>query len=264
MSLLDLVVLAVVQGLTEFLPVSSSGHLVIASALLLDGTTDSTGELADVSISLHVGTLLAIVVCYFRELLALVTRERRMLGMVVVGSLPAATLGVPVKLCGWDESLQSVPLASVMLVVTGVVLLGSKRVLSRDRLPLTGWSAWWIGCAQALAIVPGLSRSGLTIVTGLARRLDSETAATFSFLLAVPAIAGAGLLQVVQRIGDRQIEAVILEFHMLLATGVSFVVGWVALRLLLATLRRGHFQWFAAWCIPLGIFMLWTCTGTVE
>ena len=151
-----------------------------------------------------------------------------------------------------------------MLVVTGVVLLGATRFRNSERVSLTWWSAWWIGCAQAAAIVPGLSRSGLTIVTGLARRVDPETAATFSFLLAVPAIAGAGLLQVAERIGARESGSTIPGSHMLLAAGVSFVVGWVALQLLLKTLRRGQLQWFAAWCIPLGLLLLWLATGTVE
>ena len=102
MSLLDLILLAVVQGLTEFLPVSSSGHLVIANSLFFNESGASAGELADVSISLHVGTLLAIVVCYSRQLRGLVTRQRRMLGLVLVGSLPAAILGVPVKLAGMN------------------------------------------------------------------------------------------------------------------------------------------------------------------
>ncbi len=257
MEFVDLLFLAVVQGVTEFLPVSSSGHLVILGSLLGDGSF-SGRQMADVSIALHVGTLLAIVAFYSRELLRLVGDDRRQLGLVLLASLPAAAAGIPMKLLHWDERLYDVRLSSALLMVTGVVLLIGGRASHSQPVvaEVSATRAIGIGMAQALAILPGLSRSGLTITAGVVGGMSSKDAARFSFLLAIPAIAGAGLLQVIALSGGETVGPSMAGWQLCAAAVVAGGVGWLSLAGLLAMLGRGRFAWFAAWCLPVGLVML--------
>jgi len=256
MELFGLLLLAVVQGVTEFLPVSSSGPLVLLGGLL-GGESVSGANLADSSLALHVGTLVAIVVFYGPELWRMGTTDRRQLGLLLVGSLPVATVGIPLKLTGWDESLHDPRLAASLLIVSGLVLLLGRHC--RDEQPegrLTVRMALWIGLVQAVAILPGLSRSGLTITAGLVAGLSSREAARFSFLLAIPAIGGAGLLQVVDLAGDSGGSVGVPLWQLGVATLVAAVVGWLSLTALVAVLGRGRLAWFAVWCVPCGLGML--------
>ena len=256
MGLFDLLLLAVVQGVTEFLPVSSSGHLVLLG-VLLGGESVSGADLADSSLALHVGTLVAIVVFYRSELWRMCRTDRRQLGTLLVGSLPVATIGVPLKLTGWDESLHDPRLAATLLVVTGVVLLlGRHRGDKQPGGRLTYRMALWIGMVQAVAILPGLSRSGLTITAGLVAGLSSREAARFSFLLAMPAIGGAGLLQVIELVGQGGGQLEVPVWQLGVATLVAATVGWLSLTVLVAVLERGRLAWFSVWCVPCGLGML--------
>ncbi|MBQ16636.1 MAG: UDP-diphosphatase [Planctomycetaceae bacterium] len=257
MEFFDLLLLAVVQGVTEFLPVSSSGHLVILGSLLDDDSM--TGhQMAGVTIALHVGTLLSIVVFYFRELIRLVGRDRRQLGLLLLASLPAAAVGIPLKLLHWDERLHDARVASASLIVTGLVLLVGGRASRRQSTAteMSAATAAWIGLAQALAIVPGLSRSGLTITAAIIGGVASREAARFSFLLAIPAIAGAGLLQLMELSSGKAGGSAFDAWQLCVGAAVAAAVGWLSLSGLLLMLGRGRFAWFAVWCLPVGTLML--------
>ena len=190
--------LGLVQGLTEFLPVSSSGHLVIAQELLATGAEGILFEIV-----VHVGTLGAIVAFYWRQLFALLQGvlarspdDWRYVGKLALGTLPAALVGVGAK--DAVERIFAAPaVAGVCLVITGLLLWSTRSTLPRARRPEPSWAmALGIGCAQAFAILPGISRSGSTVAAGLACGVAPLAATQFSFFLAIPAIAGAALVAI--------------------------------------------------------------------
>ena len=252
MSLLQVAILAVVQGIAEFLPISSSGHLVVLAALMHDGSQE-TFDVADVSVVLHVGTLLSIVVFYFHRIAKLLTADRRVAGLLILATLPAVVVGFPIHKWGSKAILSSPLLAGAMLIVTGLMLLWIARRPegSLHYSKLTWQKSLAIGFGQAFAILPGISRSGTTISMGLANGLTREAAATFSFLMAIPVIAGAGLLEAKDMFEAGWQSTTPMHF-LLLGAMISFAVGLIALNWLLKCLQKGKLHWFAYWCIPLG------------
>jgi undecaprenyl-diphosphatase len=255
MELWQIIVLAAVQGVTEFLPISSDGHLVVISPLLYGSTTPPPG-IAALTIVLHLGTLLSIVVFYWQRVMSLIGDDRRVLGMIVIATLPAVILGVPIKMF-FEPILESVWLAGLMLPVSGLALLWLSRFPAegKDYRELSIADAWWIGLFQAFAILPGLSRSGSTIATGVTRGLSRASAATFSFLMAIPAIAGGGVLELIKQTLKPSDVSLPLA-HALIGGAVAFVVGLVALWWLNLWLQRGRLHWFAWYCIALGACVL--------
>jgi undecaprenyl-diphosphatase len=250
MQLLEMVILAIVQGIAEFLPISSSGHLVVVGALL-----GETSESAAVEIILHTGTLASILVIYWRRILMLLTSDRRVLPLLVVGTLPAAVIGLSIKI--YAESLLKNPLlAGCMLLVTATLLWTLRRLPhgETEYPQFRWWQALAVGCFQAIAILPGISRSGATIFAGRLLGLRSADAVTFSFLLAIPAISGATVLAV----KDLREDGVSGDDLMLLIVGsvIAFVVGIFALRWLIRWSRKEQLHWFAYWCAPVGVLVI--------
>ena len=245
-------VLGVVQGFTEFLPISSSGHLVVAETALGLGTPGVVLEVV-----LHVATLLAVIVVYRRRLAALIVGafggERaawRSIGLLAVGSVPAAVAGLWLAEL-FERTFESLALVGVNFVLTGAVLWSTRSLPGAPEgaePDLRGAGA--IGVGQALAILPGISRSGTTIAVALWLRVTPERAAEFSFLLAIPAIAGAAALQIpdlsagLNAIGTGPL---VVSFLASLAAGIA------AIRLLVALLRTGGFYRFAPYLWMLGI-----------
>ncbi|QDU93009.1 undecaprenyl-diphosphate phosphatase [Lignipirellula cremea] len=253
-SLWKILVLAVVQGVTEFLPISSSGHLVIIASFL--STKENAIEIADLNIVLHLGTLLSILVFYFRRIVRLLNEDRRVAWLLILGTIPAAVIGLPIKMF-FEGLLESRLLAGFMLIVTGWMLLWISRFQpgKGEYRKLSWLQTVLIGCSQALALLPGLSRSGSTITAGLRCGLSPEQAATFSFLLAIPAIGGAGVLELAKFVIKKEVATTPVSF---LAIGalVAFGVGIFSLWWLMRWIEKGRLQWFAAWCIPLGVFIV--------
>ncbi len=262
-------VLGVVQGLTEFLPVSSSGHLVIGQHLF--GLTEP--ELL-FDVSLHIGTLLAVLVVFSKEIGAILQALFRLPGLaagaggwraavrkneplqtavlIVAGSVPTAIIGLGFQKVA-DRLFSSVTMVGLMLLVTGAILWatrgrsqGAKTVSS-----MTVKDALVIGLLQGLAIVPGISRSGATISAALFLGVQRDTAGRFSFLLSLPAIAGALLLEVTKGAASG------VPVSMLLLGGaVAAVTGWIALVVLLRIVKKGHLHRFAPYCWALGAAVL--------
>lgn len=255
-NLLEIVLLGIVQGIGEFLPISSSGHVVVL-ATLFDQLGQPIQEKLTVNIALHAGTLLSIVVVYWRRLVWLLGRDRRIFGLLVVGSVPAAIVGVPLKLY-LASALESAMLTGWMFLITGLMLLWSARrqVGTRTCAELSYSRALLIGAFQALAILPGVSRSGATIVAGLGVGLNRQESATFAFLLAVPAILGASFLEAIHLLGGTPpTEPVGI---LVLGMGVSFLVGLFSLWWLLQWLETGRLHRFAWWVLLLGpIVITW-------
>jgi len=272
MDWLSWVLLGVLQGLTEFLPVSSSGHLVLTQALL---GVDTPGVLLEVAV--HVGTAAAVVVLFFREIQAMLgavlrwplglraAREGDAQWRGLAGNIILATAVTTVVGFGLEPFFRSAfelpVVAAVMLLVTGAVLFVSKRLSGGRRgLGAVGpVDAVAVGLAQALAILPGLSRSGMTIVAALGRRLDGAAAARFSFLLSLPAIAGAALVEVVGSNGfGRVLESAELTGGLVWALLAAFASGLGAMVLLTNLVRSGRLHRFAWYCWTVGgLALVW-------
>ena len=272
MSLVEVIVLAVIQGLTEFLPVSSSGHLVVANALLESLGYQPTGDLLEVEIVLHVGTLLAILVFFWRQVYQLLGRDRRLIPLLVVGTIPAAVVGVPLKAFAAGV-LENPLLAGCMFPLTAVILIWASRhsegKLSYERLSYG--AAIKIGLLQALALLPGVSRSGSTIAGGLACGLDRRSAGVFAFLLAIPAIGGAGVLETIQLVRHHAVAATdtaavvaggTSPLALIVGAIVSMIVGLGALWWLLRWIQQGRLALFAWYLLPLGVAVVaWQLTA---
>lgn len=248
------VALGLLQGLTEFLPVSSSGHLVLAQSLLPG--FQQPGVLFDVL--LHGGTLLSVLVYFRRDIYGLLKcllpagdpYSRRLLGYLVAGTVPTAAIGLLFR-----EPLQALfhqpRAAAAMLLVTGA-LLWLSEVLARPRDGLSRLGvprAVAIGVVQGLAIVPGISRSGSTIAAATLLGIRGEDAARFSFLLSIPAVLGAVVLE----LGDALGEVSVPVFSYAAGVAAAFLAGLWAIRFLMMVLRRGRFRWFAVYCWALGL-----------
>jgi undecaprenyl-diphosphatase len=262
MSLVEIIILAIVQGITEFLPISSDGHLVLASAILEAFGRPKTPDLLEVELILHLGTLAAVLVFYRGEIIRLLTKDRRAILPLILGTIPAAVIGVGIEKGlpdDWHDWLLGSPLlAGIGFLITAAFLYwGSRHMNGAQQYPdVRPGQAVGIGFVQALAILPGVSRSGLTIGTGLATGLERANAAAYSFLLAIPVIAGAGLLKILSMVKAGRTGTPIPT----LAVGfvVSMAVGLVALAALLRWLRQGRLDIFIRYLIPVGLAtILW-------
>ena len=260
MTLFDAILLGIVQGITEFLPISSDGHLAIVQHYLPNFA--QPGLLFDVL--LHVGTLGAMLLYFQRDVWRLLTapfrktpearRDRHLLGLIVIASIPTALIGLALK-HAVEQWMENMLVVAMMLILTGTLLFVGERYRRRGRrgeASLSLSDAVLTGIAQGLAVLPGLSRSGSTIATLLFRGVDGETAARFSFLMAMPAIAGAALLSLKDAGGLPTGEIPVY----LAGTGVAFLVGLGAIRLLLGIIRRQRLVWFTVYCWLAGVGLL--------
>lgn len=250
----DAIIWGLVQGLTEFLPISSSGHLVLVPAFLAEmGVNIGQPELAITAV-LHLGTLLAVVAYYRRDLLALARFEpgsSKVALMLGLGTLPAL-IGLPLKdsLDRFEDSPRAV--AGALLVTAVILTIGTKLTAGRKRIEDGTWlDALIVGVFQALALVPGISRSGSTITAGIGRRMNTTESARFSFLLAVPAIAGGGILSLF----DLD-ETGIGPGPMIAGLVISAISGYLAIAILLRVLVSVGFKPFAIYCSVVGILGL--------
>ena len=254
---LEILILAAVQGLTEFLPVSSSGHLVLIQSWF----GGHEGDLF-LDVVLHCGTLGSVLVVYRREIARLLRFDvpaRRYILALVVGTLPAVVVGLLLR--DLISTLFHSPVTAALgLLVTAVVLLSTRTVTSPpaetapewqpQAIPLT--KALLIGTAQAMAICPGISRSGSTIAASLWAGLARAEAARFSFMLSVPAIAGALLLELL----GGELSTRIHTPGLVAAALVAFGVGLLAIKWTTLAVVQRHFWKFAFYCLALGIVVL--------
>ena len=268
MSLIQVIVLAVVQGITEFLPISSSGHLILGSWLF---DWPDQGIVFDTAV--HVGTLAAVLVYFRREWIQLVTglasnqlveidesggaiRARRLALLIIVGTVPLAIGGLVTK-DSIEVNFRSPEAVGWLLIGTAAALLVGEYVGSRVRnlLAIKSADAGIIGIVQILAVLPGISRSGVTMVAGLAVGMTRDAAARFSLLLATPAIAGAGLLVAVDAINDNDGTdwAAVALGAVISANTAYFVIAG-----LMRLLRNGSFRPFIVYCAIVGVAVVVT------
>lgn len=257
---LQIIVLGIVQGIAEFLPISSSGHLVLAEQILgWFGGQSSVASGKDVEVMLHLGTLLAILLVYRHDLLRIAYQPRTIL-LLGVATLPAVIVGLTCE--EWfDEAFDAPIVAGFGLLLTAFLLMIGQRWerprFNDERLPWT--CGIIIGLFQAVALVPGISRSGSTISGGLLTGVDRISATRFSFLLAIPVTLGAVLLT-----SKRLLEAGGTSTGLgplLVGVVVSFVTGVLTLKWLIQMISKGKLHWFAIYCATVGVLTIAVSLG---
>lgn len=264
MTILEAIVIGAIQGITEFLPVSSSGHLVLAHELI--GTPAGAASLDAL---LHMASLIVIMLLFRAELFTVARsilpstpseqrREGRELALyMVLGTLPLVVVGLAVR-SSVTEALHTSFVTGVMLIVTAALLWIAERKTSKvgdAAKSLTLLIALGIGVAQTFAILPGLSRSGVTIAAGMLLGLSRAESARFSFLLSIPALAGAGILGAKELMGAGELVA-LPPVAVLISFVVAALTTWAAVVLFLKFVRRGSLTPFALYAISLGIVVL--------
>ncbi len=265
MSLWQAAILAVIQGITEFLPISSSAHLALAPWLF--GWKDQ-GLTFD--IALHIGTLAAVIVYFFRDWVEIaarglglrrggegeLARNPRLLWLLALGSIPVGVLGLLVK--EYTETTLRTPLlmGTMLIVVAGVMALAERAARrTRDIASIGAHDAMVIGCAQAIALVPGTSRSGITISAGLFRGLDRQAAARFSFLLSTPAVAAAAAKALYDLHKAGGVPAGLMP-HFVLGILLSGLTGCLAISFLIRYLARFGLRAFIYYRVVFGILVI--------
>ncbi|MFA5090514.1 MAG: undecaprenyl-diphosphate phosphatase [Candidatus Omnitrophota bacterium] len=232
------VILGIVQGITEFLPVSSSAHLVIFQNLL--GIPQKEVSMAVV---LHIGTILALIVFFFRDILSLL-RNARSIGQVAIVTLITGVVGISGK-GFFEKAFGSLRMTAFFLIVTGIILLFTRGLKAARKNRPDIKDAFVLGIAQALAILPGISRSGITISTLLFRGLDRQASFRFSFLAAIPAVLGAALLEI------KEISLFFFQEPQNFAIGLacSFFSGIITLWFLRFIIKQARLYYFGYYCI---------------
>lgn len=268
-TLLQILVLALVQGITEFLPVSSSGHLVLVPLL-----ADWPDQGLVLDIAVHVGTLFAVVLYFWRDIGAMAgglyrsLKGRRDPGAILfwkvfVGTLPVIAAGFALKTLLGGDAFRSMTVIGWTMLGWGIVLwLADRLCMTVKRIEHMPWfDVVLIGVSQVLALIPGTSRSGITMTAARALGYEREEAARFSMLLSIPTILGAGVLAGLDiwKAGD-----VVLTHDALIAAGLAFVSALVAIALLMAWLKRASFTPFVVYRILLGVALLAIAYGGVS
>ena len=263
MNFIESLVLGIIQGLTEFLPVSSSGHLVIFQNIFGISSNDIAFEIV-----VHLGTLMSVFVVYYSDILQMIKSffggianpkisykkdyHFKLAILIIVGTIPAVIVGLFFK--DFFESIfHNAKLVGVTLIITAGILYITQFFNKGDK-KLSFGNSIIIGIGQALAIFPGISRSGTTISTSLVLGIPKSEAAKYSFLLSIPAILGAAVLE----LKDFAESGIELQQLGVLFTGFlsSFIVGYFAIRILLKLIQKGKFHWFAPYCLIIGILVL--------
>lgn len=252
MGYAEAVISGIVQGVTEFLPISSSGHLV-----MLHHYFGYREPQIFFDIFLHLGTLFAVLAYFWYDIIKVVTKERRLLGMVIAGSVPTAAIGLIFKDI-FEALFTDIKAVGFMLIVTaGFLFLGQRALKSRGRKKSDDGRLDWIkavviGLIQGISIIPGISRSGSTISTGLLLRLDRREAVRFSFLLSIPAVIGALLF----KLADAGGGATIITLPMLSGAISAFAVGLGAIYILIRIVYAERLNIFGIYCLLAGSAVL--------
>jgi undecaprenyl-diphosphatase len=246
---INAMILAIVQGLSEWLPVSSSGHLVLFQEIL------NYHPGLEFDVALHFGTLMAVFVYFGKEIMDIIeavlkgkwsSQEAKIGFLIIIATIPAAVIGYLFRDL-FETAFTSLSVVAWGFAITGLILIIASLDFGENKKKNPSWiDAIWIGFAQTLAIFPGISRSGSTISSGLLRGLDEKSAMKFSFLMSIPVIFGAGILE----IGDNKLLG-----EMIWATLLAFFVGLATIHILLKFISKNkkNLRWFACYALLLAI-----------
>lgn len=249
MTIFEAALLGIIQGLTEFLPISSSGHLVIGQKMLGISVAGNVFEVV-----VHLGTLGSVLIIFWSDIMQLIkslksaTTQKYIIALAI-GTIPAAIIGLLYKDI-ISEAFENIKIVAITLMITGIILLTTRFIKTKLK-DVSISRGLLIGIVQALAIIPGISRSGITISLGMYLGIAPEKAAKYSFLLAIPAIAGAGLLTGLDLMESS--EPALPWTILIVGFLTSLFVGWISLKWLLGLIRLGKFHWFGVYCIFVGL-----------
>ncbi len=265
MPLLHIIILALVQGITEFLPISSSGHLVLAHAALETGVQDWQNHIL-MDVAVHIGTLFAVLLYFRADVLKMAlgikkilsgdlqANDSKLLLYIIAGSIPVIIAGFALNMLEPDWLL-SLEIIAWTTLIFGILLwiADKKSPQARELKDMTYKDALMIGFAQAIALIPGTSRSGITMTAGRFLGFTRTESAHYSLLLGMIAISGAGVLSGINLAKDQQ---AILSFDIVLAAILAFVTGYAAIALMMKWLARASFTPFAIYRIVMGLTIL--------
>ena len=263
MDFIQTIIIAIVEGLTEFLPVSSTGHMIITQNLL--GVPKGDPFVPAFTFIIQFGAILSVVCLYWKHFFQMRTKEEfqaklKFYGLLIVGVFPAVVVGLLAKKSGLlDWLLDSVTVVAITLVLGGVFMLFCDRLFNAtDKTKEVNWKrAFKIGCFQCLSVIPGMSRSMSTIVGGMQQGLTRKRAAEFSFFLAVPTMAGATLLDLLEMFKEGTNWATTTNIELLLlGCIVAFVVAIFAMKWFVAFLTKYGFKAFGWYRIIVGLVIL--------
>jgi len=262
MTFLKSIILGIVQGLTEFLPVSSSGHLVIFQKLL---TFNDPGVLFEIAV--HLGTLLAVIIYFRKDIWEIIRsifvwgnnspeeikRSHSLLFHLIIASIVTAIIGFMFK-DAFESFFENTLLVGLMLIVTGIILFISDKIHCTDKTKMSIPSSLLVGFAQSIAIIPGISRSGTTITTGIFTGRTRDLATRFSFLLSIPAIIGATFL----KLNDLQnaMSAHGAAGNFIVGGIAAAIVGYFAIAVLIKIIKKAKLFYFSIYCWIIGIITI--------
>jgi undecaprenyl-diphosphatase len=253
MELLKVISLGIIQGLTEYLPVSSSGHLVIFQHLL-----GLKNDLLTLDVFLHFGTLIPLIIIFWsdiRDILLLKKEKRHLTILIIIGVIPTAIIGILFE-DFFTELFSSISIVGYMLIITGILLFLVEHLgrVNKGINEMKPYNAIIVGLAQGLAIIPGISRSGSTIIASLFQGLDRDSAARYSFLISIPVILGAGLMKLndvfTEGLSELNISSIIT------GTIVAAFAGYFAIKYFLHILKKGRLVVFSYYCWIVGILVI--------
>ncbi|MBX7535279.1 undecaprenyl-diphosphate phosphatase [Qipengyuania flava] len=261
MTFLQELIIAIVQGITEFLPISSSGHLILIPKL-----TDFPDQGPLIDVAVHVGSLLAIILYFWKDVLGLARggfasvglgkddEQRRLFWFVLIGTIPAVAVGLFIKTGGYLEGFRSTDLVATNLIIFGILLGLADRFGKQTKAyeDMTLRDAILVGCAQALALIPGTSRSGSTMTAARALGYTRVESARFSFLLAIPAVAGAGLLAALD-LADATAQ---MQQDALVTGVLTFFAALATMMFLMNFLKKASMLVFVIYRVILGSALL--------
>ena len=263
--MLHIIILGIIQGIAEFLPISSSAHLIIFRDLFNIGASIPENVTMAFDIALHLGTLLAIGVYFFKDFLNMVIKgftkgpkdeEGKLMWMIIVATIPAAIAGVLFEDVIENLIRSNYIVIALALIIMGIIIyLCDKNFKQEKNIEKIGYmDALIIGCSQVFALIPGFSRSGTTIATARSRKISREESAKFSFYLSAPVVLGACILTLLESETIAIISANLSIF--VIGILVSFVVGLLCISFLLKYLRKNDFKLFMWYRIVLGIIVI--------
>jgi len=249
MELFQALILGVIQGITEWLPISSSGHLVLLQQLFHLGSSIAFDAL------LHLATVLVIILVFWKDILAILKsllsfkwdENTKLLLFIIIATIPTAIIGLVFK--DWLTALfTNILLLGVFFIINGIILFLTRFARKTDK-ELNWWQSLIIGAAQGASIIPSISRSGATVSTGLFFGIKKEKLITFSFLMAIPAIIGAFIIEA----KDLVFENI---WPMIIGSLAALIVGYFALKLVIKAIEKGKWHWFAYYCVMIGVLII--------
>lgn len=266
MSLLEIIILSIIQGITEFLPVSSTGHLIFLSDILDINTSDIYFD-----ITVHLGSLLSII-CYFRKNIFGIFQQnnkfhvqnlvyeishKKLYSFILLSTLPIIICVLIFDL-DFFEKFRSSTWVGIFMIFTSFILFVSEFLSKKNKNlgEISRKDSIIIGIFQSISIFPGISRSGITIFSGLLVGMDRQSAVVYSFILSIPTILGAVCLMIINNINELNFENIIIKF--IIPTFFSFIFSYIAIAFIIRYLKNGTFKPFVIYCFFSGVFLLTT------